>query len=76
MLASSGTSPLGLNESGLLAVGSYFWNTDTLSWDKATTGGGTATVTIRSVTDGTNRIVASVDVNGNRTATTYDVADE
>lgn len=39
-------------------------------------GGGTATVTIRSVTDGTNRIVASVDVNGNRTATTYDVADE
>ncbi len=39
-------------------------------------GGGTATVTIRSVTDGTDRIVATVDANGNRTAVTYDVADE
>ncbi len=42
MITSSGSSPLGLNESGLLAVGSYFWNTDTLMWEKATTGGGPA----------------------------------
>lgn len=39
-------------------------------------GAGTATVTIRSVTDGTNRIVATVDSNGNRTAVTYNVGDE
>lgn len=39
-------------------------------------GGGTATVTIRSATDGTDRIVATVDSNGNRTAVTHNVADE
>ncbi len=39
-------------------------------------GGGTATVTIRSVTDGTDRIVATVDANGNRTAVTHNVGDE
>jgi hypothetical protein len=39
-------------------------------------GAGTATITIRSVTDGTNRIVATVDSNGNRTDVTYNVGDE
>lgn len=39
-------------------------------------GGGTSTITIRSVTDGTNRIVATVDSNGNRTTVTHDVGDE
>ena len=39
-------------------------------------GGGTSTITIRSVTDGSNRIVATVDSNGNRTSVTYDVGDE
>ena len=39
-------------------------------------GGGTSTITIRSVTDGTNRIVATVDSNGNRTAVVHDVGDE
>ena len=39
-------------------------------------GGGTATVTIRSATDGSDRIVATVDSNGNRTAVTHNVADE
>lgn len=34
------------------------------------------TITIRSVTDGTDRVVATVDANGNRTAVTYDVSDE
>jgi hypothetical protein len=37
-------------------------------------GGGTATITIRNaVADGANRIVASVDTDGNRTAITYDL---
>jgi len=39
-------------------------------------GGGTSTITIKSVTDGTNRIVATVDSNGNRIAITHDVGDE
>lgn len=39
-------------------------------------GGGTSTITIRSITDGTNRIVATVDANGNRSSVTYDVGDE
>lgn len=39
-------------------------------------GAGTSTITIRSVTDGTDRIVATVDSNGNRTSITYDVGDE
>lgn len=39
-------------------------------------GGGTSTITIRSVSDGTDRIVATVDSNGNRTSVTYDVGDE
>jgi hypothetical protein len=39
-------------------------------------GAGTATITIRSVTDGSNRITATVDSNGNRTAVTYNVGDE
>jgi hypothetical protein len=34
------------------------------------------TITIRSVTDGTDRIVATVDSNGNRSSLTYDVGDE
>jgi hypothetical protein len=35
-------------------------------------GGGTATITIRNaVADGADRIVASVDTDGNRTAITY-----
>jgi hypothetical protein len=37
-------------------------------------GGGTATITIRNaVADGVDRIVASVDTDGNRTAITYDL---
>jgi hypothetical protein len=37
-------------------------------------GGGTATITIRNaVADGANRIVATVDTDGNRTAITYDL---
>jgi len=37
-------------------------------------GGGTATVTIRNaVADGADRIVATVDTDGNRTAITYDL---
>lgn len=37
-------------------------------------GGGTATVTIRNaVADGADRIIASVDTDGNRTAITYDL---
>lgn len=39
-------------------------------------GADTTTVTIRSVTDGTNRIVATVDTNGNRNSVTYDLGDE
>lgn len=39
-------------------------------------GAETTTVIIRNVTDGTNRIVATVDSNGNRTAVTYDVSDD
>jgi len=39
-------------------------------------GAGTATITIRSATDGTNRIVATVDANGNRSAVTHDTSDE
>lgn len=39
-------------------------------------GAETATVTIRNVTDGKSRIVATVDANGNRTSLTYDVEDE
>lgn len=34
------------------------------------------TITIKNITDGTNRIVATVDSNGNRTAVTYDVSDD
>jgi hypothetical protein len=38
-------------------------------------GGGTSTITIRNaVADGANRIVATVDSNGNRSAITYDLA--
>jgi hypothetical protein len=37
-------------------------------------GGGTSTITIRNaVADGADRIVATVDSNGNRTAITYDL---
>ena len=39
-------------------------------------GAGTSTITIRSVTDGTSRIVATVDSNGNRSSVVYDVGDE
>lgn len=39
-------------------------------------GAGTSTITIRSVTDGTNRIVATVDSNGNRSSVTLDVGEE
>jgi hypothetical protein len=39
-------------------------------------GGGTSTITIRSATDGSNRITATVDANGNRTAVTHNTADE
>lgn len=39
-------------------------------------GAETTTVTIRNVTDGKSRIVATVDSNGNRTSLTYDVGDE
>ena len=38
-------------------------------------GAETATVTIRNVQDDKDRIVASVDSNGNRTSVTYDVTD-
>jgi len=38
-------------------------------------GAETTTVTIRNITDDKNRIVATVDSNGNRTAVTYDVSD-
>lgn len=38
-------------------------------------GAGTATITIRNVPDSKDRIVATVDVNGNREAVTYDVGD-
>jgi hypothetical protein len=38
-------------------------------------GGGTSTITIRNaVADGVDRIVATVDSNGNRSAITYDLA--
>ena len=37
-------------------------------------GGGTTTVTFRDTGDGTNRVVATVDANGNRTAVTLDPA--
>ena len=47
MLLSSGGSPLGLNESGLVAVGSYSWNSNTLAWEKSTSGvGPAATVSV------------------------------
>lgn len=36
-------------------------------------GAGTATITIRNVSDSKDRIVATVDTNGNRTSVTYDV---
>lgn len=36
-------------------------------------GGGTTAVTFRDLNDGTNRIVATVDANGNRTVMTLDV---
>lgn len=39
-------------------------------------GAGGSTITIRSVTDGTSRIVATVDSNGNRSSIVYDVGDE
>lgn len=38
-------------------------------------GAETTTITIRNVPDSKNRIVATVDSNGNRTAVTYDVSD-
>lgn len=38
-------------------------------------GAGTATITIRNVPDSKNRIVATVDSNGNRSSVTYDVGD-
>jgi hypothetical protein len=38
-------------------------------------GGGTTTITIRNTADSKNRIVATVDANGNRSAVTYDVTD-
>lgn len=38
-------------------------------------GAETTTVTIRSLNDDKNRIVATVDSNGNRTAVTYDVSE-
>lgn len=38
-------------------------------------GGGTTTITIRDVNDGKNRITATVDSNGNRTAVSYNVSD-
>lgn len=37
-------------------------------------GAGTATITIRNVPDDKDRIVATVDSNGNRTSVTYDVS--
>ena len=42
MIGSSGTSSLNPNDSGLLAVGSYSWNTNTLAWEKSTAGVGPA----------------------------------
>ncbi len=36
-------------------------------------GGGTTTITIRNTADSKNRIIATVDANGNRSALTYDV---
>jgi len=39
-------------------------------------GAGTSTITIRSATDGSNRITATVDASGNRTAVTHNVGDE
>lgn len=39
-------------------------------------GAETTTVTIRNVTDGTSRVVATVDANGNRTSITYNVGDD
>lgn len=38
-------------------------------------GAETTTITFRNVTDDKNRIVATVDANGNRTSLTYDVSD-
>lgn len=38
-------------------------------------GAGTATITIRNVPDSKDRIVATVDANGNRTSVTYDVGE-
>lgn len=38
-------------------------------------GAGSATITIRNVTDTANRIIATVDSNGNRETVTYDVGD-
>jgi hypothetical protein len=38
-------------------------------------GAGTTTITIRNVPDTKDRIIATVDSNGNRTAITYDVGD-
>jgi hypothetical protein len=38
-------------------------------------GAETTTVTIRNVVDDKDRIVATVDANGNRTSLTYDVSD-
>jgi hypothetical protein len=35
-------------------------------------GGGTTTITFRSTDDTKDRVVATVDSNGNRTAITYD----
>ncbi len=38
------------------------------------TGGGTTTITFRDTTDGVNRVVATVDADGNRSAVTRDVS--
>lgn len=38
-------------------------------------GAETTTITFRNITDDKNRIVATVDTNGNRTSLTYDVSD-
>jgi hypothetical protein len=37
-------------------------------------GGGTTTITFRNLDDDTDRVIATVDSSGNRTAFTYDLS--